>query len=91
MFEVEVGHCVDPMKWNSGAMLMTAPNKEFALAGSLEELKAKGRLVVHGPKAHLSERLIAVRRGRSAVTGSVSWHKTLSFSILPWTKQQPRR
>ena len=48
MFEVEVGHCVDPMKWNSGAMLMTAPNKEFALAGSLEELKAKGRLVVHG-------------------------------------------
>jgi hypothetical protein len=29
-------------------MLMDAPNKEFALAGSLEELKAKGRLVVHG-------------------------------------------
>ena len=27
---------------------MDAPNKEFALAGSLEELKAKGRLVVHG-------------------------------------------
>src|ERR1700745_565378 len=29
-------------------MLMDAPNKEFSLAGSLEELKAKGRLVVHG-------------------------------------------
>jgi nitrite reductase/ring-hydroxylating ferredoxin subunit len=29
-------------------MLMDAPNKEFALAGSLEELKAQGRLVVHG-------------------------------------------
>jgi nitrite reductase/ring-hydroxylating ferredoxin subunit len=29
-------------------MLMDAPNKEFVLAGSLEELKAKGRLVVHG-------------------------------------------
>jgi hypothetical protein len=29
-------------------MLMDAPNKEFALAGSLEELKAKRRLVVHG-------------------------------------------
>jgi hypothetical protein len=25
---------------------MDAPNQEFALAGSLEELKAKGRLVV---------------------------------------------
>jgi nitrite reductase/ring-hydroxylating ferredoxin subunit len=27
---------------------MDAPNKEFAFAGTLEELKAKGRLVVHG-------------------------------------------
>ena len=27
---------------------MDAPNKEFALAGSLEELKTRGRLVVHG-------------------------------------------
>jgi nitrite reductase/ring-hydroxylating ferredoxin subunit len=27
---------------------MDAPNKEFTLAASLEELKAKGRLVVHG-------------------------------------------
>jgi hypothetical protein len=31
-----------------GGMPMDAPNKEFTLAGSLEELKAKGRLVVHG-------------------------------------------
>jgi nitrite reductase/ring-hydroxylating ferredoxin subunit len=29
-------------------MLMDAPNTEFAFAGSLEQLKAKGRLVVHG-------------------------------------------
>jgi len=29
-------------------MLMDMPSKEFALAGSLEELKIKGRLVVHG-------------------------------------------
>jgi hypothetical protein len=27
---------------------MDAPNKEFARAGSLQELKAKGRLLVHG-------------------------------------------
>ena len=27
---------------------MDAPSKEFVLAGSLEELKIKGRLVVHG-------------------------------------------
>jgi hypothetical protein len=27
---------------------MDAPTAEFALAGSLEELKAKGRLVVRG-------------------------------------------
>jgi hypothetical protein len=32
----------------TGGVLMDAPNQEFALAGSLEELKAKGRLVVHG-------------------------------------------
>jgi nitrite reductase/ring-hydroxylating ferredoxin subunit len=29
-------------------MLMDAPSKEFARRGSLEELKLKGRLVVHG-------------------------------------------
>src|SRR6266511_1978125 len=33
---------------NTGGMLMDAPNQEFVLAGSLEELKAKGRLVLHG-------------------------------------------
>jgi hypothetical protein len=41
---------------------MDAPNKEFALAGSLEELKAKGRLVVHG-----SHRLILVIYDRVGV------------------------
>jgi nitrite reductase/ring-hydroxylating ferredoxin subunit len=29
---------------------MNAPSKDFALAGSLEELKAKGRLIVHGAR-----------------------------------------
>src|SRR5262249_25377836 len=42
-------------------MLMDAPNKEFALAGSLEELKAKGRLVVHGSHRPI---LVIYDRGR---------------------------
>ena len=40
---------------------MDAPNKEFALAGSLEELKAKGRLVVHGAHRPI---LVIYDRGR---------------------------
>ena len=40
---------------------MDAPNKEFALAGSLEELKAKGRLVVHGNHRPI---LVIYDRGR---------------------------
>ena len=40
---------------------MDAPNKEFALAGSLEELKAKGRLVVHGGHRPI---LVIYDRGR---------------------------
>jgi nitrite reductase/ring-hydroxylating ferredoxin subunit len=42
-------------------MLMDAPNKEFAFAGSLEELKAKGRLVVHGVHRPI---LVIYDRGR---------------------------
>jgi nitrite reductase/ring-hydroxylating ferredoxin subunit len=42
-------------------MLMDAPNNQFALAGSLEELKAKGRLVVHGSHRPI---LIIYDRGR---------------------------
>src|SRR5258707_4376100 len=42
-------------------MLMDAPNKEFAPAGSLEELKAKGRLVVHGGHRPI---LVIYDRGR---------------------------
>ncbi len=30
-------------------LLMDIPTTDFVRAGSLEELKAKGRLVVHGP------------------------------------------
>ena len=40
---------------------MDEPNKEFALAGSLEELKAKGRLVVHGGHRPI---LVIYDRGR---------------------------
>jgi nitrite reductase/ring-hydroxylating ferredoxin subunit len=42
-------------------MLMDAPSKEFALAGSLEELKAAGRLVVHGGHRPI---LVIYDRGR---------------------------
>ena len=41
--------------------LMDAPSKEFALAGSLEELKIKGRLVVHGSHRPI---LVIYDRGR---------------------------
>src|SRR5438477_10742264 len=44
-----------------GGMLMDAPNKEYALAGSLEELKLKGRLVVHGGHRPI---LVIYDRGR---------------------------
>ena len=40
---------------------MDAPKKEFTLAGSLEELKAKGRLVVHGSHRPI---LVICDRGR---------------------------
>jgi nitrite reductase/ring-hydroxylating ferredoxin subunit len=40
---------------------MDVPNKEFALAGSLEELKAKGRLVLHGGHRPM---LVIYDRGR---------------------------
>ena len=40
---------------------MDAPNKEFVRAGSLEELKAKGRLVVHGRHRPI---LVVYDRGR---------------------------
>jgi nitrite reductase/ring-hydroxylating ferredoxin subunit len=42
-------------------MLMDAPNQEFAFAGSLEELKAKGQLVVHGGHRPI---LVIYDRGR---------------------------
>ncbi|MFH0301129.1 Rieske (2Fe-2S) protein [Bradyrhizobium sp. 31Argb] len=42
-------------------MLMDAPSKEFVLAGSLEELKIKGRLVVHGAHRPI---LVIYDRGR---------------------------
>jgi nitrite reductase/ring-hydroxylating ferredoxin subunit len=42
-------------------MLMDVPSREFVLAGSLEELKAKGRLVLHGDHRPI---LVIYDRGR---------------------------
>jgi nitrite reductase/ring-hydroxylating ferredoxin subunit len=42
-------------------MLMDVPTREFVLAGSLEELKAKGRLVLHGGHRPI---LVIYDRGR---------------------------
>src|SRR6266436_2207969 len=50
-----------PQKRQWEVMLMDAPSKEFALAGSLEELKIKGRLVVHGGHRPI---LVIYDRGR---------------------------
>jgi nitrite reductase/ring-hydroxylating ferredoxin subunit len=44
-----------------GNCVMDAPNKEFTLAGSLDELKAKGRLVLHGGHRPI---LVIYDRGR---------------------------
>src|SRR6266550_4530538 len=52
--------CSGP-KATTGGMLMDAPSEEFALAGSLEELKIKGRLVVHGGHRPI---LVIYDRGR---------------------------
>jgi nitrite reductase/ring-hydroxylating ferredoxin subunit len=55
------GACSDPKKSTTGGILMDASNKEFALAVSLEELKAKGRIVVHGGHRPI---LVIYDRGR---------------------------
>ncbi|SIO37966.1 Ferredoxin subunit of nitrite reductase or a ring-hydroxylating dioxygenase [Bradyrhizobium erythrophlei] len=52
--------CSGPKATMEGT-LMDAPSKEFALAGSLEELKIKGRLVVHGGHRPI---LVIYDRGR---------------------------
>ena len=44
-----------------GRYAMNVPNTDFTLAGSLEELKAKGRLVVHGAHRPI---LVVYDRGR---------------------------
>lgn len=54
------GTCSGP-RVTMGGMLMDMPSKEFALAGSLEELKIKGQLVVHGGHRPI---LVIYDRGR---------------------------
>jgi hypothetical protein len=48
---------------------MDAPNTEFAFAGSLEELKAKGRLVVRGRHRPI---LVIYDRGRVSLSTIVA-------------------
>jgi hypothetical protein len=63
-----------------------APNKEFALAGSLEELKGEGRLVVHGAHRPRRQRPFSMPHGALSKaegtegTGSPSGDKRLSES-----------
>jgi hypothetical protein len=51
---------------------MNAPSREFALVGRLDELKAKGRLVVHGPHRPI---LVIFDRGRvfALAIGARTW------------------
>src|SRR2546428_11332913 len=56
-----IGVSAGTQRVDHGGMLMDAPNNEFAFAGSLEELKAKGRLVVHGGHRPI---LVIYDRGR---------------------------
>ena len=46
----------------AGGTLMNVPNTDFTLAGTLDELKAKGRLVVHGAHRPI---LVVYDRGRA--------------------------
>src|SRR6516225_5641827 len=51
----------NPKESATGGILMDAPNKEFGFAGRLDELKAKGRIVVHGGHRPI---LVIYDRGR---------------------------
>src|SRR5262245_16665848 len=55
------GICYVPEGTRAGGMRMDTPNKEFVLVGSLEELKAAGRLDVQGRHRPI---LIIYDRGR---------------------------
>src|SRR5258708_6119733 len=50
-----------PKESTEGATLIDVPNTDFTLAGSLDELKAKGRLVVRGAHRPI---LVVYDRGR---------------------------
>src|SRR5262245_20616723 len=58
-------------------MLMDAPNQDFALAGSLEELKQKGRLVVPGRDRPI---LVIYDRGRVFALDNLCPHWNLSLA-----------
>src|SRR3954465_8313301 len=64
----------------TGGMLMEAPTNEFALAASLAELKAKGRLVVHGRHRPI---LVIYDRGRVFALDNRGFHLTNAGMKLP--------
>ncbi|MET4804393.1 Rieske (2Fe-2S) protein [Bradyrhizobium sp. LB11.1] len=59
--DIYVAEYLQCPKVTMGGMLVDTPSKEFALAGSLEELKIKGRLAVHGGHRPI---LVIYDRGR---------------------------
>ncbi len=56
---------------------MDMPSKEFALAGTLEELKIKGQLVVHGRSRGSSSCTVAIVLSSSSTTGGASSPSTI--------------
>jgi Rieske 2Fe-2S protein len=60
-----------------GTTPMDAPTAEFALAGSLAELRAKGRLVVHGGHRPI---LVVYDRGRVFALDNRCPHMGLTFA-----------
>jgi nitrite reductase/ring-hydroxylating ferredoxin subunit len=49
------------VEYQSAGMLMDVPSRDFVFAGSLDELRAKGRLVLHGSHRPI---LVIYNRGR---------------------------
>src|SRR5262249_4523115 len=60
----------------AGGMLMDAPSQDFTLAGGLEELKQKGRLVVNG-----RDRPILVIYDRGRVFALDNWCPHMNFPL----------
>ena len=69
---------------------MDTPATDFVCAGSLEELKAKGRLVVHGPHrpilvVHDKDRVFALLWHSSPIRGAATARPQLRADCPWWT------